>query len=276
MTNIQINNQHSKAELEQVKSLNLIRNRNSDPPESLKNQGEHSEKTASLLNQQDKQNPKKQHRPQHHRKGKQIQKQSSPTGSKNQISQKQGQKAPNWQSECSKSKDADRNEQSNKKKPTIIVAGDSMIKNIKGWLRSRKKQVKVCSFPGATAEEMNFFLKPLISRKPDEIILHTGTNDLSQGSVEQVSCNIIKLAEEIERNGIRCTISSIITRRGKLNEKVKQVNERLRNIVDGNSNLRFICNENISFNHLNNGGLHLNKRGDGALALNFISHICKD
>ena len=28
--------QHSKAELEQVKSLNLIRNRNSDPPESLK------------------------------------------------------------------------------------------------------------------------------------------------------------------------------------------------------------------------------------------------
>ena len=233
--------QHSKAELEQVKSLNLIRNRNSDPPEGLKNQGEHSEKTVSLLNQQDKQNPKKQHRPQHHRKGKQIQKQSSPTGSKNQISQKQGQKAPNWQSECSKSKDADRNEESNKKKPTIIVAGDSMIKNIKGWLMSRKKQVKVCSFPGATAEEMNFFLKPLISRKPDKIILHTGTNDLSQGSVEQVSCNIIKLAEEIERNGIRCTISSIITRRGKLNEKVKQVNERVLNIVDGN--LRFICND---------------------------------
>ena len=54
-----------------------------------------------------------------------------------------------------------------------------MIKNIKGWLMSRKKQVNVCSFPGATAEEMNFFLKPLISRKPDEIILHTGTNDLS-------------------------------------------------------------------------------------------------
>ena len=45
--------QHLKAELEQLKSLNLMRNRNSDPPESLKNQGEHSEKTASLLNQQE-------------------------------------------------------------------------------------------------------------------------------------------------------------------------------------------------------------------------------
>ena len=120
-----------------------------------------------------------------------------------------------------------------------------MIKNIKGWLMSRKKQVKVCSCPGATAEEMNFFLKPLISRKPEEIILHTGTNDLSQGAVEQVSCNIIRLAEEIGRNGIKCTISSIIRQRGKLNEKVKQVNKRLHNIVDGNSDLKFICNENI-------------------------------
>ena len=43
------------------------------------------------------------------------------------MSQKQGQIAPNWQSECSKIKDADRNEESNRKKPTIIVAGDSMI-----------------------------------------------------------------------------------------------------------------------------------------------------
>ena len=93
---------------------------------------------------------------------------------------------------------------------------------------------------------MNFFLKALISRKPDEIILHTGTNDLSQGSVEQVSCNIIKLAEEIERNGTRCTISSIITRRGELNKKGKQVNERLHNVVDESSSLRFICNKNIS------------------------------
>ena len=146
-----------------------------------------------------------------------------------------------------------------------------MIKNIKGW-----KQAKVCSFPGATTEEMNFFSKPVISRKPDEIILHVGTNDLSQGSVEQVSCNIVKLADEIERNGIRCTISSIITRKGELNEKGKQVNERLRNIVDDSSSLRFICNKNISFNHLNNGGLHLNKRGDGALVLNFINHIRKE
>ena len=151
------------------------------------------------------------------------------------------------------------------------------LKNIKGWLMSRKKQIKVCSFPGATTEEINFFVKSLISRNLDEIVLDTGTNDLFQGSVEQVSCKIIKLAEEIERNGIRYTISSIITQKGELNEKGKQVNERLREIVSSDSSgLRFICNKNISFNNLNNGGLHHNKRGDGSLALNFINHISHD
>ena len=123
---------------------------------------------------------------------------------------------------------------------------------------------------------MNFLLKPLISRKPDEIILHTGTDDLSQGSVEQVCCNIVKLVGEIERNEIRCTVSSIIIRRGELNEKGRHVNERLRDIVDDSSSLTFICNKNMSFNHLNNGRLHLNKRGDGALALNFINHTHQD
>ena len=70
--------QHSKAGIEQVKSvntelINLISNKHSEPLENLKNQGEqlvnHSDKTTSLLNQQGKQNPKKQHQPQHHRKG---------------------------------------------------------------------------------------------------------------------------------------------------------------------------------------------------------------
>ena len=50
-----------------------------------------------------------------------------------------------------------------KPRPGIIVAGDSMIKNVKGWLMSRKKQVRTYSFPGATTEDMEFFLKLLIA-----------------------------------------------------------------------------------------------------------------
>ena len=175
--------------------INLISNKNSEQSENLINQGEqlinHSDKTASSQNQPGKQNPKKQ-QPQHHNKGKQLQsqqQQSSPTGSKNRD-----EKLRIGKVNVVKLRMLTQVKKDNRKNPTIIVVRDSMIKNIKDWLMSRKKQVKFSLFPGATTEEMNFFLKPLISRKPDQIILHTGTNDLSQGSVEQVSCNIIKLA----------------------------------------------------------------------------------
>ena len=82
---------------------------------------------------------------------------------------------------------------------------------------SRKKNVRVYSFPGATTEDMEFFL--IIARQPEEIILHIGTNDLSKDTAEQVTSNITKLVYEIERHDIKCTVSSIITRKGELDSK---------------------------------------------------------
>ena len=49
---------------------------------------------------------------------------------------------------------------------------------------------------------MEFFLKPLIARQPEEIILHIGTNDLSKETAEQVTNNITKLVYEIERHDL--------------------------------------------------------------------------
>ena len=46
-------------------------------------------------------------------------------------------------------------------KALIIIAGDSLLKNINGWLMSRSKRVKVHSFPGATVCDMEDYLKPL-------------------------------------------------------------------------------------------------------------------
>ena len=137
---------------------------------------------------------------------------------------------------------------------------------------SRKKHVRVYPFPGATTDEIESFLKPLIARQPDEIIIHIGTNDLSKTSAGQVTDNILKLAAEIKKHGIKCSISSLITRKGELN-KVKQVNAKLAKEIKTDTCIKLICNNNITSNHLNNEGLHLNKRGDRALALNLINHI---
>ena len=44
---------------------------------------------------------------------------------------------------------------------------------------SRNKSVKVHSFSGATTEDMESYLIPLINKKPDHVLLHVGTNNLA-------------------------------------------------------------------------------------------------
>ena len=71
-------------------------------------------------------------------------------------------------------------------KPVVFVAGDSMLKNLKGYLMSRTKSVKIPSFPGASTEDMKDFIKPLLNREPNHIVLHVGTNNLADHSPNQI------------------------------------------------------------------------------------------
>ena len=81
-------------------------------------------------------------------------------------------------------------QQENKKKTVIMIAGDSIVKGQKGWLMSREKMVKVHSFSGATTDDMDFFLKPLLNREPDHLILHIGTNDQRGQNLEEIAKRI--------------------------------------------------------------------------------------
>ena len=45
------------------------------------------------------------------------------------------------------------------------------------WLKTGKHKVKVKYFPGARADDMYDYVKPLLWKSPDDIILHIGTKD---------------------------------------------------------------------------------------------------
>ena len=152
-------------------------------------------------------------------------------------------------------------------KLTIVIAGDSIVKDEKGWLMNRDKRVKVNSFSGANIENMEDFLTPIIRRKPDEIIPHVGTN-LQNDSPGMIANNVLKLAQKIENHGIRSAISLITFRNDDLWEKAKVVNNIL---PSENSNV--IEHTDITCSHLNRSNLHLNRTGTAALASNFISYI---
>ena len=158
------------------------------------------------------------------------------------------------------------------KKPSVVLAGDSILKNIKGWLMSRTKAVKSYSFSGADADDMKYHLQPIIKRNPHHIVLHCGTNDLAWRTLEEIATNITGLVKEIKGNNIECSVSAVLKRSDELRHKVIKVNKLLKTTLV-ELDVQFIEHDNINDCHLNKSGLHLNARGDAALACNLIQFI---
>ena len=75
---------------------------------------------------------------------------------------------------------------------------------------------------------MSDFIKPLINKKPDEIIIHCGTNDLcSIKTPEETVDNILKPRLMIESYGVRCTVSNIVKREDGYQDIATEVNRQL-------------------------------------------------
>ena len=139
-------------------------------------------------------------------------------------------------------------------------------------LSYRGRKVKVRSFPGATTKDMHDYIKPLLKKAPDNIILHIGTNDTVNYTSRAVLDNILSLKTFIEKSlpNSQVSISNIINRtdNGKATLTVKKVNEHLSSLQ-----IDVIDNSNVNAGCLNRDGLHLNEPGAGKLAVNFIRKI---
>ena len=59
---------------------------------------------------------------------------------------------------------------------------------------SATNRVLIKSFSGgATIKDMCDFIKPILRKKPEKVILHLGTNNLRKGDAKSVADGIIKL-----------------------------------------------------------------------------------
>ena len=63
-------------------------------------------------------------------------------------------------------------------KQRIDIVGDSMLKGLKGHKMSRTDKVRVTTFSGCSTRDMFDYINPTINRKPDQLIVHVGTNSL--------------------------------------------------------------------------------------------------
>ena len=87
-------------------------------------------------------------------------------------------------------------------KTKIVVVGNWLVKYLRRKdLSSKKDNVKVITHPGSTTEDMLDYIKPIAQRKPDTLIIPTGTNDLTNGVNKMKKVRkLVKVVREIDES----------------------------------------------------------------------------
>ena len=108
-----------------------------------------------------------------------------------------------------------------KTRKTAFIIGDIMVKKIDGYLLTssinHRYIVKVRLFLSAKTIGMVDYIKPTQRDfNPDVYLLHVGTNDLfSNKSHEQISLDILNLANSLKLDKSTVIVSSIVPRNDK-------------------------------------------------------------
>jgi len=146
-------------------------------------------------------------------------------------------------------------------KTVVTILGDSILKEVKGYELTDCDcwVIIVKSFSSATTGCMEHNIKPTLDHKPDQIILHCGTNELRKTeSSKEVVENISNLAVEISKHVTVCVLG-LLARDDRFSYRVNDVNNHLKSLCTSR-NIRYIDNGNIESKHLNCSKLHPNTK----------------
>ena len=117
-----------------------------------------------------------------------------------------------------------------------MIIGDSIVKHLDARRLKRsdsdgKQKVYVESYRGANTDAMKYHIKPCLTRKPEKIILHIGSNDLRDKAVKQTVDNIGHICTNVndESPATRVAISELIIRTDKDEyiDKINKVNKQI-------------------------------------------------
>ena len=164
------------------------------------------------------------------------------------------------------------------KRKRVIICGDSMVNGIDSDGTSSKSfSTVVKPFGGASLPDMKDYIKPALKTKPDKMIVHVGTNDLTKGiqnTTENLS-DIVECARELSPE-TQLYISAVCIRKDIPShfKKVSDLNKSIKSFCQ-TRNIAFIEHSNIDNSCLARKKLHLNPKGIGRLAVNFKSFLEK-
>ena len=141
-------------------------------------------------------------------------------------------------------------------------------------LKTGKHKVKVKYFPGARTHDMYDYMKALLWKLPDYVILYIDNTNAFDNTSREIFEKILKLKMYIRKELLKCktTISTPIKRHdhGKASPTISHFSQKFNNLY-----ISFAYNSSIGAFSLRSGGLHLNDKDLGRLAINLKLKICK-
>ena len=175
-----------------------------------------------------------------------------------------------------KNKQVTRKTTFNTNKKKVIVVGDSITKFLRSdELSTSERSVTVMKHPGCSTEDMTDYIKPIARKKPDTILLHVGTNDLTKGinTMKNVRKCVEAIRELDNSENIQIGFSSIVHRSDKdFSKEISELNVKLKKYCLGRGFI-YIDNDNINESCLNNSKLHLNKKGTSLFSKNISTSL---
>ncbi len=162
-------------------------------------------------------------------------------------------------------------------KKRVIIVGDSILNGIseKG-LTKKNHIVKVRPHPGATTEDLVDHIKTVARRKPNMVVLHIGSNDLTNGVNTQEKLQEVIDVVRSESKDTDIVVSSVVTRKdiNGMPNKVSSLNNGLKIFCIKNQ-IDLIDNSNLDVSCLGVKKFHLNRKGNSYLANNFNKYLEK-
>ena len=141
------------------------------------------------------------------------------------------------------------------------------------FLSKTNNFVNVRFRPSATREDIVDFIKPVIRQKTDAVIIHAGSNDLTNDTktMKQVR-KIAKTILEMEDSGkLGIGFSGIIERADRnFKDQIEETNDKLKRYCEGNGFV-YVDNDHINEKSLNKSLLHLNKADNKLFSKNLLN-----
>ena len=144
----------------------------------------------------------------------------------------------------------------------------------RGMNKDENIKVKIRKYPGGCSIDILDHIKPILRKAPGQIIIHAGTNDISNST--NYLKNIKKIVKLVKENckDTKLSFSSVICRTNvkDIADPINTTNSHLQNYCK-QQNVSFIDNGNIKKFDLNPKGLHLHERGGSKLAKHLLCFI---